>query len=111
MRIREEPTMATVLVLGGGIGGAAAANALRARLGRRHRIRVVDRDAEQVFAPSLLWLMVGQRRPAAISRPLVQMLRPGIEVVRSHVHGLDPVARRVATDAGELTGDAVVIAL
>lgn len=103
--------MATVLVLGGGIGGAAAANALRARLGRRHRIVVVDRDADQVFAPSLLWLMVGQRRPAAISRPLVKMLRPGIEIVRSHVHGLDPVTRRVATDAGELAGDAVVIAL
>jgi len=103
--------MATVLVLGGGIGGAAAANALRGRLGERHRIVVVDRDAEQVFAPSLLWLMVGQRRPAAIVRPLVQLLRPGIEIVRSHVHGLDPVARRVATDAGELTGDAVVIAL
>ncbi len=103
--------MATILVLGGGIGGAAAANALRQRLGERHRIVIVDRDAEQVFAPSLLWLMVGQRRPAAISRPLVQMLRPGIEVVRSHVLGLDPVARRVTTDAGELTGDVIVIAL
>lgn len=103
--------MATVLVLGGGIGGAAAANALRERLGERHRIVVVDRDADQVFAPSLLWLMVGQRRPAAISRPLVKMLRPGIEIVRSNVRELDPAARRVATDAGELTGDAVVIAL
>ncbi len=103
--------MATVLVLGGGIGGAAAANALRERLGERHRIVVVDRDADQVFAPSLLWLMVGQRRPAAISRPLARMLRPGIEVVRSEVRGLDPVTRRVTTDAGELTGDAVVIAL
>jgi sulfide:quinone oxidoreductase len=103
--------MATVLVLGGGIGGAAAANALRARLGERHRIVVVDRDAEQVFAPSLLWLMVGQRRPSDISRPLAQMLRPGIEIVRGHVREFDPVARRVATDAGELTGDAVVVAL
>ena len=103
--------MATVLVLGGGIGGASAANALRKRMGERHRIIVVDRDAEQVFAPSLLWLMVGQRRPAAISRPLVKLLRPGIEIVHGHVHGLDPVARSVATDAGELTGDAVVIAL
>lgn len=61
--------MATVLVLGGGIAGAAAANALRERLGERHRVVVVERDAEQVFAPSLLWLMVGKRRPAAISRP------------------------------------------
>jgi sulfide:quinone oxidoreductase len=72
---------------------------------------VVDRDPEQVFAPSLLWLMVGGRRPAAISRPLVKMLRPLIEIVRSHVRELDPVARRVATDAGELTGDAIVVAL
>lgn len=103
--------MATALVLGGGIGGAAAANALRERLGERHRVVVVDRNLEQVFAPSLLWLMVGQRRPAAISRPLAKMLRPGIEIVRATVRGLDPVARRVTTDAGELTGDAVVIAL
>ena len=69
--------MATVLVLGGGIGGSAAANALRARLRRGHRIIVIDRDAEQVFAPSLLWLMVGQRRPADISRPLAQRSGPG----------------------------------
>ncbi len=103
--------MATVLVLGGGIGGAAAANALHERLGERHRIVVVDRDAEQVFAPSLLWLMVGQRKPAAISRPLAKLLRPGIEIVYGHVRELDPAARRVATDGGELTGDAIVVAL
>ena len=103
--------MATILVLGGGIGGATAADALRGRLDRRHRIILVEREAEQVFAPSLLWLMVGQRRPAAISRPLAKMLRPGIEIVRSEVRGLDPSARRVATDAGELSGDALVIAL
>lgn len=103
--------MATVLVLGGGIGGAAAANALRERLGQRHRIVVVDRNADQVFAPSLLWLMVGQRRPTAITRPLAQLLRPGIEIVYGQVREIDPAARRVATDAGEFSGDAIVVAL
>lgn len=103
--------MATVLVLGGGIGGAAAANALRERLGEGHRIVVVDRDASQVFAPSLLWLMVGQRRPAAITRPLAQLLRPGIEIVYGNIREIDPSARRVTTDAGDHTGDAIVIAL
>jgi sulfide:quinone oxidoreductase len=39
------------------------------------------------------------------------MLRPGIEIIRSEVRALDPLARRVVTDAGELTADAVVIAL
>lgn len=103
--------MATVLVLGGGIGGAAAANALHERLRQRHRIVVVDRDASQIFAPSLLWLMVGQRRPTAITRPLAQLLRPGIEIVYDDIREIDPAARRVTTDAGELTGDAIVVAL
>jgi len=55
--------------------------------------------------------MVGQRRPSAIVRPLARLLRPGIEIVRSSIRSIDPVGRRVATDAGELTGDAIVVAL
>jgi len=36
----------TVLVLGGGIGGVAAANRLRRRLDRRHRVVLVNRDPD-----------------------------------------------------------------
>lgn len=49
----------TILILGGGVGGIVTANALRQQLGAEHRIVIVDRRAEYIFTPSLLWVMVG----------------------------------------------------
>lgn len=50
-----------ILILGGGVDGSVTANALCQRLAPVHRIVVVDKRAEYVFTPSLLWLMVGWR--------------------------------------------------
>src|SRR3990172_7722852 len=70
----------TIVILGGGVGGVVAARELRRRLPRPHRIVLVDREREHLFAPSLLWLMVGQRKAASIRRPLSRLERKGIEV-------------------------------
>ena len=56
----------TIVILGGGVGGVIAARELRRRLPRPHRIVLVDREREHLFAPSLIWLMVGQRKGVAI---------------------------------------------
>ncbi len=103
--------MKTVLVLGGGVGGVVTANALRRTLDRADRVVVVDRQPDQLFAPSLLWLMVGRRQPARLARPIAELLNPGIEFVRATVREIDPDQRRVVTEAGELGGDAIVVAL
>ena len=50
---------ATVLVLGGGVGGLVAAVELRQRLGKEHRIILVDRTGRHVFSPSFPWLIAG----------------------------------------------------
>ncbi|MEQ1910456.1 MAG: FAD/NAD(P)-binding oxidoreductase [Vicinamibacterales bacterium] len=101
----------TILVLGGGVGGVATARALRKRLPRQHRVVLVDRERDHVFAPSLLWLMVGQRTADAITRPLTRLARKGIDVRVGNVEHIDP-ARRIVTVAGEaIPGDYVVIAL
>ena len=67
-----------ILVLGGGVGGLVVANALRKRLPQRHEIVLVSRDDTFVFAPSLLWVMVGARRAEQISRPLRRLTHRGV---------------------------------
>lgn len=101
----------TILVLGGGVGGVATARALRKRLPRAHHVVLVDRERDHVFAPSLLWLMVGQRTAGAITRPLARLTRKGIEVRVGPVEHIDP-DRRIVTVAGQpLTADYLVITL
>lgn len=101
----------TVLVLGGGVGGVVAANELRARLPAGDRVVVVDRERDQLFAPSLLWLMVGMRRPERLTKPIARYLRSGVELVTAEVQAIDPAGRHVETSTGELVADALVIAL
>lgn len=101
----------TILILGGGVGGIVTANALCERLAPAHHIVVVDKRAEYVFTPSLLWLMVGWRQPQQITKPLQRMLRPGIELVQAAVQTIDPERGRVRVGDNELSYDYLVIAL
>ncbi|MBI4264712.1 MAG: NAD(P)/FAD-dependent oxidoreductase [Acidobacteria bacterium] len=102
----------TVLILGGGVGGVATARALRRRLRPPHRIVLVDREPEHLFAPSLLWLMVGQRTAASIQRPLARLARKGIDVRIGDVEHIDPTRREVTLTGGQtMTADHLVIAL
>lgn len=101
----------TVVVLGGGIGGVAAANRLRRRLDRRHRVILVNRDPDFSFAASYLWVMSGQRRPNQITRPLRSLQHRGIDVVIGTIDAIDPVARTVMVDGKQITADHLVVSL
>ncbi|MCC7383098.1 MAG: NAD(P)/FAD-dependent oxidoreductase [Deltaproteobacteria bacterium] len=101
----------TVLVLGGGVGGVVAARELRKRLPSAHRVVLVDRERAHLFAPSLLWLMVGLRRPEAIQRPLIGLARQGIEVRLGEVEKIDAEARRVTVAGEAISADYLVVSL
>lgn len=101
----------TSLILGGGVGGLTAANELRHRLGPQHRVVLIERRATHLFAPSLLWLMVGDRRREQLTKDLRRMVRPGVEVVRAEVEEIDPARGRVVAGGRALEYDAVLIAL
>lgn len=101
----------TILILGGGVGGIVTANALRQQLAGEHRIVVVDKRAEYVFTPSLLWVMVGWRQPKQITKDLRRLLQPGVEVVQTEVQAIDVDRNRVRTGVEELAYDYLVLAL
>jgi sulfide:quinone oxidoreductase len=100
-----------VLVLGGGIGGIVAARMLRKRLPENVRVILVDRDVTYTFAPSLLWLMTGDREPGQISRGRERLARKGIEIVHGEAEGLDPGRRTVRVEGRDIGYERLVIAL
>lgn len=102
--------MARVLILGGGVGGLVAANALRKALPRAHPVILVDREPAFVFAPSLLWLMTGGRTAAQISRPLASLEPKGIEVVRGEIQRIDPERRGALVNGRLLEADFLIVA-
>lgn len=101
----------TVLILGGGIGGIVAATRLRRLLSREHRVVLVEKETDHVFSPSFLWLMIGERDAAQISRPLAVLARRGIELIRGRIEHIDPAARTIRVNGRDITGDHMVIAL
>ncbi len=101
----------TTVILGGGVGGLVTANELRRRLGAEHRVVLVDKDANHVFWPSLLWLQVGLREPRAITRGLAVLERKNIQVIRNEVDSIDPAQRTVWVAGQKLEADFLVVSL
>ena len=100
-----------VLILGGGVGGLVTANELRQRLSLEHRIIIVDRESKHLHNPSLLWLMLGWREPEQIQASLGKLAGRGIEFIQAEIESIDPVARKVATSAGDFSGDYLIVSL
>lgn len=101
----------TVVVLGGGVGGLVVANELRKKLGREHRVVLVDREGRHIFTPSFLWLMTGDRRPEKIVRDLAPLERKGIELVKDDISVIDPVAKTIQVNGSTLEADYIVVSL
>lgn len=101
----------TIAVLGGGVGGLVAANELRRLLPSQHRVVLIEKNLQHAFAPSFLWVMVGDRRPEQVARDLRALTYPGVEVIQAEVVAIDPDAQRVETTQQPISYDYLVIAL
>ncbi len=107
----SETAQQTVVILGGGVGGQVAATRLKQRLGARARVVIIERSASFTFSPSLLWLMVGQRRPESITKDFSTITGRGIEVVHATVTSIDTERSEVLTADTAIHYDYLVIAL
>jgi len=101
----------TIVVLGGGVGGLVASNELRKKLGREHRVVLVDKETRHVFAPSFTWLILGWRTSPQIIRDLSLLRKKGIEYVNAEAFEIDPGNRLVKTGAGDFAYDYLIVAL
>jgi sulfide:quinone oxidoreductase len=93
------------------VGGVAAANRLRRILPGSSRVTVIERQSRFVFQPGLLWVLNGDRQPDAVTRPAAEVLDRGVEPFRANIRAFEPDERRVMTDSGTRSADAVIISL
>jgi sulfide:quinone oxidoreductase len=100
-----------VLVLGGGFGGLELTTRLSEEFGGGVEIVLIDQNDAFVFGFSKLDVMFGRAVPAAVRHPYRDLVKPGTQFVQATVQSIDPVAKRVETDAGRFEGDVMVLAL
>jgi sulfide:quinone oxidoreductase len=102
--------MQKILILGGGFGGLAAANELRANL-PDVSITIVDKKDYFMMDLVKLWIIKGVRTFEKSKRPLHTITKKGIEFVNESVTGIDFAAKKVKTTTKELSYDYLIVAL
>ncbi len=100
-----------VLVLGAGFGGLELTTSLSEALGDEVEVTLVDKGEGFVFGFSKLDVMFGRTESDQVLHPYEDLVKPGVTFVRATVTAIDPVARRVETDAGTFEADVLVVAL
>ncbi|MGH9184087.1 MAG: FAD-dependent oxidoreductase [Acidimicrobiales bacterium] len=103
--------MARVLILGGGFGGLAAASELRSTLPSGDEIVVVSASDRFFMGFAKLWDLARLRPLDQGTRPLAALADRGIRFLHAEVGAIDPTSVSASTTSGDLTGDALVVAL
>jgi sulfide:quinone oxidoreductase len=100
-----------VLVLGAGFGGLELTSRLSERFGDAVETVLIDQADGFVFGFSKLDVMFGRAPAAHVQHAYRDLAKPGVRFVQTTVRSIDPVGRRVETDAGTFEADVVVVAL
>ena len=100
-----------VLILGAGFGGLELATRLSGTVSDAVNVTLLDRNNSFYFGFSKLEVMLGRQSADAVRLPYRDIARDGVEFRQETVVGIDPVARRVATDVGTHDADFLVVAM
>ena len=100
-----------VVILGAGFGGMELATRLSETGGDAVRVTLIDRNDAFFFGFSKLEVMLGRQTADEIKLPYRDFVHQGVAFRQETVTGVDPAARRVATDAGTYDADFLVVAL
>jgi sulfide:quinone oxidoreductase len=100
-----------VLVLGAGFGGMEVSTLLSEAQGEKADVTLIDKGDAFVFGFSKLDVMFGRTAPETIRVPYRHFVKTGVRFLHENIQAIDPVARRVVTDAGTYEADFLVVAL
>jgi sulfide:quinone oxidoreductase len=100
-----------IIILGGGFGGLAAANELRANLPSDVNITIIDRKDYFMMDLVKLWIIKGTRKFETSKRPLQSVAKKGIDFVNEAVTLIDTQKKLVRTATKELPYDYLIVAL
>lgn len=100
-----------MVVLGGGSGGVVAATQLGHALGQDHNVTLIDQRPTHVFQSSYLWLTIGRREPADITRDLTAVGKRHVRLVNDRVTLIDTERRVVQTAHGQVPYDRLAVSL
>ena len=100
-----------ILVLGAGFGGLELATRLSDTVGDEADVVLIDQADGFVFGFSKLDVMFGRTTADAVRHSYRDLVKPGVQFVQATIRSIDPVLRRVETDAGAFAGDVMVVAL
>jgi sulfide:quinone oxidoreductase len=100
-----------VVVLGAGFGGLELTTRLSEEFGDAADLVLIDQSDGFIFGFSKLDVMFDRTLPDAVHHPYRDLIKPGVQFVQATVTAIDPVAKRVETDAGSFDADVLVVAL
>jgi sulfide:quinone oxidoreductase len=100
-----------VLILGAGFGGLQLSARLSEELGADADVTLIDRADGFVFGFSKLDVMFGRSTAHAVWHSYADVVKPGVQFVQTTIRAIDPVGKRVETDAGRFEGEVLVVAL
>ena len=93
--------MASIVIIGAGIGGMPAAYEMKEVVGNQHEVTVINASETFQFVPSNPWLAVGWRQREQVSFPIAEYLqKKDIKFIASAVEKIDPDENKLALANG-----------
>jgi sulfide:quinone oxidoreductase len=100
-----------ITILGAGFAGLELSSFLSEALGNRAEVTLIDASDVFVFGFSKLDVLFGRKTLDEVRLPYRKFAKAGVRLLQETVTAIDPVSRRVTTNAGIHDCDHLVVAL